>query len=115
MWLTGNVKIWLYKTSIDMRKSIDSLSIVVADTLNMNPTNSEIFVFYNRYGDKIKILYWDKNGFCLWYKRLEKGRFKIPDTEQIYLMTGEQLRWLLDGLDIQRMRPIERLQFQEIY
>lgn len=115
MWSTGNLKIWLYKEPIDMRKSIDGLSIVVADTLNINPMNSEIFVFYNRHGDKIKILYWDKNGFCLWYKRLEKGRFNIPGVQEEYSMTAEQLRWLLDGLDIGQMQPIERLHYQEVY
>ena len=115
MWLTGNLKIWLYKEAIDMRKSIDGLSIVVADNLNINPMNAEIFVFYNRYGDKIKILYWDKNGFCLWYKRLEKGRFKIPKAQEEYNMTAEQLRWLLDGLDIGQMKPIECLDYQEVY
>ena len=115
MWLTGNLKIWLYKEPVDMRKSIDGLSIVVSDNLNVNPMNSEIFVFYNRYGDKIKILYWDKNGFCLWYKRLEKGRFKIPVGQPKYNMTSEQLRWLLDGLDIGHMKPIEMLHYQEVY
>lgn len=116
MWLTGNLKIWLYPKPIDMRKSIDGLSIVVADNMNLNPINSEIFVFYNRAGDKIKILYWDKNGFCLWYKRLEKSRFKIPATgETKYNITSEQLRWLLDGLDIGQMTPIEILHYQEVY
>ena len=115
MWLTGNLKIWLYKEPVDMRKSIDGLSIVVADSLNVNPMNSEIFVFYNRYGDKIKILYWDKNGFCLWYKRLEKGQFKIPDSPSEYTITAEQLRWFLDGLDIGQMKPIQVLHYQEVY
>lgn len=115
MWLTGNLKIWLYQEPVDMRKSIDGLSIAVADNMSLNPMNSEIFVFYNRYGDKIKILYWDKNGFCLWYKRLEKGRFKMPVGQPEYNMTSEQLRWLLDGLDIGQMKPIEILHYQEVY
>ena len=111
----GNLKIWLYRAPVDMRKSIDGLSIVIADSLNMNPMNSEIFVFYNRHGDKIKILYWDKNGFCLWYKRLEKGKFKIPGIQEEYSMTAEQLRWLLDGLDIGQMTPVEVLHYKEVY
>src|SRR5437868_12783915 len=99
MWLIGNVQIWLYSTPTDMRKSIDGLSVIVADQLEKNPRGPEIFVFYNRGMDKLKVLYWDKNGFCLWYKRLEEGRFFIPPVEgDAYGLTSEQLRWLLDGL-----------------
>lgn len=94
-----------------MRKSIDSLSIVAADGLEVNPMLGQLFIFYNKYGDKIKILYWDKNGFCLWYKRLEKGKFKLPGKNKAYELSVEQLRWLLDGLDISSLSPIKELNY----
>ena len=103
MWLTGNLKIWLYSIPTDMRKSIDGLSVIVADQLNRNPCGSDIFVFYNRASDKLKILYWDKNGFWLFYKRLEKGHFKWPAFEKESIaITRRQLSWLLEGLMIEQ-------------
>jgi len=74
----GTPIVHLATQAVDMRKSINGLSVLVTDQLALNPLNGQMFVFYNRHRDKIKILYWDKNGFCLWYKRLEKHRFHIP-------------------------------------
>jgi transposase len=97
-----------------MRKSINGLSIVVSSTMNKNPTaGGELFLFYNKNIDKIKILYWDRNGFCLWYKRLEKGTYKIP--KDMEAMSYEQLRWLLDGLDIQNLHGNKKLTYQNFY
>ena len=116
MWLTGNLQIWLYGVPIDMRKSIDGLSIIVSEQLEKNPCSSEVFVFYNRGLNKLKILYWDKNGFCLWYKRLEKGRFFMPHMDkQAYFLSMEQLRWLLDGLKIQELKGNPTLFFEKYY
>jgi transposase len=112
MWLTGDLKIWLYSKNIDMRKSIDGLSIIIAEDLQKNPCGPEVFVFYNKKLDKLKVLYWDKNGFCLWYKRLEKGKFMLPRiVEDSYALTSEQLRWLLDGLVIEELRGNPTLSF----
>jgi len=87
---------------VDMRKSINGLSVLVADHLALNPLNGQMFVFYNRQRDKIKILYWDQNGFCLWYKRLEKDRFQIPtDISDNHIeLSSDELSWLLSGLNI---------------
>lgn len=116
MWLTGNISIWLFSKPTDMRKSIDGLSVIVSDQLDKNPCGPEVFVFYNRCLDKLKILYWDKNGFCLWYKRLEKGRFFLPRMEdQAYCLTIEQLRWLLDGLKIEVLKGNPNLSYQTFY
>ncbi len=116
MWLTGNLQIWLYSKPIDMRKSIDGLSVVVSEELKQNPCGSEVYVFHNRGLDKLKILYWDKNGFCLWYKRLEKGRFHLPRmTDESYGLTIEQLRWLLDGLRIEDLRGNPNLSFDTYF
>lgn len=116
MWLTGDLQIWLYSTPTDMRKSIDGLSIIVSDQLGKNPCGSEVFVFYNRGLNKLKILYWDKNGFCLWYKRLEKGRFFLPKMEdQCYVLTIEKLRWLLDGLKIEKLQGNPSLSYETFF
>ena len=73
---TGNV--YLVSGVTDMRKSIDGLSLIVADTLEMDPFSQAWFIFCNRHRDKLKILFWDTNGFWLYYRRLEKGHFKWP-------------------------------------
>lgn len=117
MWLTGNLKVWLYSEPTDMRKSIDGLSIVVSEKLSQNPCSTDLFVFYNNAKNKLKILYYDKNGFCLWYKRLEKGRFLLPKLSSniSYNLTIEKLRWLLDGLDIKQLNGSQELFFDAYY
>ena len=72
-----------------MRKSIDGLSIIVAENLGLNPSDGSIHIFYNKKYDKLKMIYWDKNGFSLLYKRLEKERFKIPSLVSSSAITYE--------------------------
>lgn len=117
MWLTGNLQVWLYSNPTDMRKSIDGLSIIVSERLLRNPCSADLFVFYNNAKNKLKILYYDKNGFCLWYKRLEKGRFLLPkfNRDISYSLTIEKLRWLLDGLDIKNLHGNPELFFETYY
>jgi transposase len=93
--------VYLALGSTDMRKSINGLSIMVEQAMDLNPFSGDLFVFCNRRRNIIKILYWDRNGFCLWHKRLEEHRFKWPESEQ-EIMTIDQssLQWLLYGLDI---------------
>ena len=86
--------------STDMRKSINGLSVLVERAMEMNPFDGDLFVFCNRRRNMIKILYWDKNGFALWHKRLEKHRFHWPTSaEQIVSFGAKELEWLLAGLD----------------
>jgi len=116
MWLTGNLQIWLYSKPTDMRKSIDGLSIIVSEQLELNPCGPDVFVFYNNARNKLKILYYDKNGFCLWYKRLERGRFLLPRmSDNSYALTIERLRWLLDGLRIEDLHGNPELPFDTFY
>ena len=83
-----------------MRKAINGLSLLVEQAMGLNPFSGDLFVFCNRRCDIIKILYWDHNGFCLWNKRLEKDRFKWPQSaEEVVMITHKQLGWLLAGLD----------------
>lgn len=100
MLLSFNAPIWFYPNPIDFRKQLDGLVILVADHLNLNPASGQLFLFRNRSANKIKLLWWDRNGFWLFYKRLEKGRFQFPSmSESAIELTRDQLGWLLSGLD----------------
>ena len=92
--------IWFYPVPVDFRMQIDGLAVLIADHMKVNPTSGQLFLFRNRTATKIKILFWEKNGFWLFYKRLEKGKFIFPAiNDQSIEMTGDQLGWLLSGLD----------------
>ena len=113
--LPNNGKILLYNVAMDMRKSIDGLSIIISEKLDINPNDGEIFIFYNKKHDKLKMLYWEKNGFCLLYKKLEKDRFKIPKLIASKSITHEQLRWLFDGLDINKTTGFKSLKYSKYF
>ena len=93
-------QVYLATGFTDMRKSINGLSIIVSEQLGFNPYNGHVFVFCNRRRDKLKILYWEHNGFWLAYRRLEKGKFKWPmnSESEIISLTLRELQWLLAGL-----------------
>ena len=108
--------IFLCHQPIDMRKSIDGLSILVTQYLDEPPTSGALFVFCNRGKDKIKMLYWDRNGFCLWYKRLEKERFHLSYTSSgVIQLDQQQLRWLLDGLDYTQLQGHKSVTYSAYY
>lgn len=93
-------RVYLALGGTDMRKAINGLSILVEQAMGLNPFSGDLFVFCNRQRSIIKILYWDKNGFALWIKRLEKHRFKWPNAaEEVILIGPKELEWLLAGLD----------------
>ena len=95
-----NSRVYLAVGITDMRKAINGLSIMVEQHLSKDPFSGDLFVFCNRRRNMIKILYWDKNGFCLWHKRLEKHRFHWPrSAEEVVRIGPRELEWLLDGLD----------------
>jgi transposase len=106
--------IWFYNTAIDFRKSIDGLVAHVHEHLNQNPAEG-IYIFFNRTKDKLKILAWHGNGFVLLYKRLECGKFTIPDNTDVQSVTidEKQLSWVLAGLDWEKMRHWNQLEFDE--
>jgi transposase len=112
----AELRVYLCREAVDMRKSIDGLSLLVQEAMALNPFEQALFVFGNRQRDKVKILFWERNGFVLWYKRLEQERFKWPQRLEgdAIQLSGQELNWLLDGYDIQLMRPHKALQYQSV-
>ena len=99
----------------DMRKAINGLSIIVESNIELDPFSGHLFVFCNRRRNILKILYWDRNGFCLWQKRLEKERFRWPESENEVLNIGHrELTWLIDGLEIQQESAHKSLSYSVV-
>ncbi|WP_067929705.1 IS66 family insertion sequence element accessory protein TnpB [Alicyclobacillus shizuokensis] len=94
------LRVYLACGSTDMRKSIDGLAALVQESFHLDPFSQAVFVFCNRERDKLKILYWEHNGFWLYYRRLERGRFQWPDASdgKTVVISRRELNWLLDGL-----------------
>jgi hypothetical protein len=111
------IEIYICVIPIDMRKAIDGLSIWIADELKCSPQSGHLFIFFNRSRDKIKILFWDRNGFVLHYKRLEKHRFVVPPPGSPFplTITETQLHGLLAGLDFQLMGEFSELEYDQIF
>jgi len=98
-----NTRIFIKPGRVDFRKAINGLSGIIENQMKHDPFSGCYFVFCNKRKDKMKILYWDKSGFCLWYKRLEKDKFIWPMTEDEALeLSTEEFTWLLRGLDYRR-------------
>jgi len=94
-----------------MRKSFDGLMAVVKNTLGEDPLSGTLYVFINRRGNYLKALYWDKDGYVLWYKRLEEGTFKVPKVapEQASVeLKASELAMLLDGIDLSSVKRVKR-------
>jgi len=106
-------EVYLYLDAIDFRKSIDGIAAIIELELGLNIFSGTLFVFINRRRDKMKILYWCKSGFCLWYKRLEKERFAwIRGAGGASInINSDELKWLIDGIDIWVSRPHKTLQY----
>lgn len=108
--------VYLHRDPVDMRKSINGLSMIVLDELDLCFESEKLFVFVSRCGKKLKILYWDKTGFALWYKRLEKQKFHWPKDhdDKVVLSSSEQLQKLLFGFDVFQ-KPHDYLQYNQIW
>ena len=115
IWSFNNT-IWLYPNPVDFRKQLDSLVILVADHLKLNPSSGQLFLFRNRYANKIKLLWWDRNGFWLCYKRLEQGRLKFPAiSDTVMQLTPDELSWLLSGLDFLKQQLLPEVKAVNYY
>lgn len=106
--------IWLYRCAIDFRCGIDGLVGLISNEVKQNPQEG-IYIFYNRHNDKVKCLSWHKNGYILLYKRLEKGKFCFTQNKAIGVMEigVEELSWLLAGLEWQKMRNWQELNYDK--
>lgn len=113
--LRENTKVYISTEAIDARKSIDSLSILIQERFEENPQSGHLFLFFNKAKDKVKILFWDQNGFILHYKRLEKHRFKVPKLIGITQLeiSETQLHGLLAGLDFTLMRHFPEINYYQ--
>lgn len=95
----------------DMRCGIDGLAGIITDKYNLDLFNDALFLFCGRKKDRFKALYWDKDGFILLYKRIEKGNLQWPrNQEEVKKLTSQELRWLLEGLSIQQPKAIKPAQ-----
>jgi len=101
---TSSVQVYLSTKSTDMRKSIDGLAAIVQMSFLLDPFSTSLFVFCNRARNKLKILQWENNGFWLYYKRLEKGKFHWPEenNSSTINISQRELNWLLDGLELEQ-------------
>lgn len=105
--LPPSVRIYFATGLVDMRNGIDGLRAVVEQTLKLNPNEGHLFVFIGKGKDKLKILFWDRNGYVVYFKRLERGRFQLPAVNERRTrveMEAAQLAMLLDGIDLNAKR-----------
>ena len=106
----SNLKICAFREPADMRKNFDGLAAII-ETHAQDPLSGSLFLFRNRRGDRLKILYWDEDGFALWYKRLEQGTFQLPAAEQDRIqLSSTELAMILDGVDLASIRRRKRYQ-----
>ena len=128
----GDITIYLAQEPVDFRLGINGLSVLVEATLRFDPFSRTLFCFANRRRNQIKVLYWQRSGFCLWQKRLEEEKFKWPihlaplerasgttiDSETarppVVTLDEEQFLWLLDGLDLKHLKPHRALEYRSV-
>lgn len=97
----ANVQVWLATTPVDMRKSFDGLAEVVRSFLGRDPQSGHLFVFRNKGGHLVKILWWDRDGLAIYYKRLERGAFQFPRSSATAIeISCDQLLRLLSGMSV---------------
>jgi transposase len=107
------VRVYLCTSPTDMRKGFDTLAVLVRDGLGYDPLSGHLFLFVGRRRDRLKLLYWDKDGFALWYKRLEKGTFRLPKSKPDALsveLKASELAMLLEGIDLRSIKRRARFQ-----
>lgn len=110
MWnFPASVQIFFCVVPIDMRRSFDSLAEIVRSSLGQDPRSGHLFVFRNKPEDCLKILYWDRDGYAIWYKRVERGKFSLPSNSAAGLeIEASTLSMLLNGIDIDRVKRQNR-------
>ncbi len=128
----GDLTIYLAQEPVDFRLGINGLSTMVEATLRFDPFSQNLFCFTNKRRNQIKVLYWQRSGFCLWLKRLEEERFKWPvhlvalesvsvlerasgtTRPPVVTLTEDQFLWLLEGLDLKQLKPHRALEYRSV-
>jgi transposase len=109
--LPPTVRIWLAAEPVDLRKSFDGLAALVQEGLRGDPLSGDIFVFRNKAADRIKLLVWEEDGYAIWYKRLEAGRFRFPPSPEALPrieVRAADLVMLLEGIDLSSVKRGKR-------
>ena len=111
--LSPSGRYYLYREHTDMRKGFDSLSGIVQNQLGKNALSGEVFIFFNRRHTQVKLLLWEKDGFAIYHKRLEKGTYEVPvlsSNECSVCISSEQLSFILQGISLRHIRKRKRYQ-----
>ena len=109
--LPASVRVYLCLVACDMRKSFDSLASLVRGQMELDPLGGHLYVFWSRRKDRVKILYWDRDGFAVWAKRLEEGTYALPFSESGEVrreITAQELAALLSGIDLNQAKRRKR-------
>lgn len=114
--VSSAVKIFLYNDAADLRRGFDGLAAIVQDAMDEDPLSGSLYIFLNRRRNRIKALYWDNDGYAIWYKRLERGRFEMPKAEGFdgarLRITASQLSLILEGIELASVRHRRRFQLR---
>lgn len=108
---SASTRIWLATQPADMRCGFDRLAELAGTVTEQNPLDGHLFLFRGRHGDRLKILYFDRDGWALWYKRLEEGTFKLPrfdEKARSVELRASELAMLLDGIDLRSVKRVKR-------
>jgi transposase len=115
LMLPSSFKIFFSAAPCDMRRSFDRLAAMVQEILHESPFSGHLFVFRGRRNDRLKILYWERGGFAIWYRRLEKGTFRFPEKgEACFEMEPAELGLILEGIDLAGAKRRKRFEPKEI-
>jgi len=111
--MPASVRVFICTTPCDMRRSFDGLAAMTKQVIRHNPFSGHVFVFRNRKGHLVKVLWWDRSGFALFYKRLEKGVFSFPENDKGYVeVDAAELALLLEGIDLEGARRRPRFELE---
>jgi transposase len=112
-WSAPNVRVFLAREPVDMRKQFHGLLSLAEEVIKQDPQSGHLFVFINRRRDRIKVLYWERTGYCIWYKQLQRGGYELPtvNNESASIeLTMSQLSLILDGIELGSAK--QRLRFE---
>lgn len=99
--LPPGIKVFVATQALDMRKSFDGMAAIVTQHLQQDVYTGHLFVFTNKRADRIKLFYWDRNGYCYWYKRLEQGVFRLPRiNDKVFKLSASELMLILEGIEL---------------